>query len=256
MGALAESLRQRILTLDIERTAGLVHRFQQKESAFVPVSRWVRLPSLLCFAAKWYDRRTIEFHAAWDDVEAMVCRSWQLYDEADIVVGYNSVKFDNKFLRSAWLEYGLGRPSPWKNVDLYTVNRQTFGRESYSLNHLAQQLGIEGKSGHYDPKVADACMEGDRQAQREMRQYNKGDVRVTEACYIALRSWMSNHPHVNTTSGDEITCNVCGGRNVTRLPKPYRADAHEYAAYRCDDCQNIIKANHIRRVARTRGVPH
>lgn len=245
---------RRILVVDIERQAGLTHRFDQKGSQFVPVSRWTRLPSLLCFAAKWTNQRAVEFHAAWDDPAAMVEASWRLYDEADIVVGYNSVRFDNKWLRTEWRNAGMQPPRPWKDVDLYAVNRSLFGAESYSLAHLCKQLGLAGKSGHYDPVDADLCMEGDEPARKRMARYNKADVRITEAAYFALLPWISGHPHVAITS-NEATCNRCGSKDLQPVPTPYTAEVLEYPQMRCGNCGGISRArSHTRRIGRTKGV--
>jgi hypothetical protein len=245
----------RILVIDIERLAGLTYRFDQAGSTFIPVSRWKQLPAPLCFASKWIGQKRLEFHAAWDDPAAMVQRSWELYDQADIVVTYNGVKFDNKHLRSEWLLAGLPPPRPWKNVDLYTVNRAKFGFESKSLQHLCDRLGLPGKSGHYDPAMAERCMDGDLRSQMLMARYNRGDVRITEAVYWRLLPYIHNHPHVITLSGDEMRCNKCGSDDVAATPTPYRADKLEYPQFRCNKCQGLFRSgSHSRRFARTQGV--
>lgn len=242
---------RKIVTIDIERAAGLAHIFDQKTSGFIPASRWVRQPRTLCFAARWYGGKT-EFHAAWDDYDAMIRRAWEIYDQADIVVTYNGIRFDNRVLKSDWAALSMTPPATWKNVDLYAVNRATFGYSSNSLAHLCQQLGLPGKSGHYDPFMADACMAGDTKAQATMRRYNIGDVKITEQCYDALRPWIANHPHV-TTDRDKATCNACGSDRLERAGT-YLAQVMEYAQYRCSDCGALVRAAHVRRVARTRGV--
>jgi DNA-directed RNA polymerase subunit RPC12/RpoP len=184
----------------------------------------------------------------------MVRRAWEIYDEADIIVGYNTIRFDNRHLKSDWLVAGMSPPAPWKNVDLFTVNKATFGFESKSLQHLCDRLGLPGKSGHYDPAMAERCMAGSEIDQRKMRRYNVGDVKITETAYDALRPWIHNHPHISSNYGADITCNACGSSRLTPLPKPYRANVLEYAAYRCDQCGANVKAGMVRRVARTQGV--
>ena len=259
MGALADEVAkafptQRILIIDIERLPGSVPIFDQRTSGFIPVYRWTRLPSLLCFAAKWHGTRKIEFHAVWDDPAVMVQRSWELYNEADIVVTYNGVKFDNKHLKSEWLLAGLPPVRPFKNVDLFAVNKAHFGFESKSLQHLCDRLGLPGKSGHYDPAVAERCVNGDVKAQALMARYNRGDVRITEAAYDRLLPWIHNHPHVGTSAADQLMCNKCGSTDLEPQPVPYRANVIEYAQYRCRKCGGMMRAGHIRRVARTVGV--
>lgn len=246
--------QSKILILDIERQAGLAHIFDQKTSGFIPAGRWTRLPSLLCFAAKWHGRRKVEFYAAWDDREAMVQRAWELYDEAEVVVGYYSTGFDNKHLQTEWLLAGLPPPSPWKDVDLYRVNRATFGFESKSLNHLCQRLGLSTKRGHYDPMLADLCMDGDVKAQRKMATYNKGDVVITEQAYDRLRGWMPTHPHHLYARADEKpTCNQCWGDRLE-----YRgirlAQQISYSLFRCLDCGANVQGTRHARAAITRGV--
>ena len=258
MAALADAVSAantaRILVIDIERLPGMVPIFDQRTSGFIPVYKWTRLPSLLCFAAKWHGQRRIDFRSVWDDPAGMVQASWDLYDQADIVVTYNGIKFDNKHLRSEWLLAGLPPPRPWKNVDLFAVNKAKFGFESKSLQHLCDRLGLPGKSGHYDPAVAERCVNGDPKAQALMARYNRGDVRITEAAYDRMLPWIHNHPHVSTSAVDELRCNKCGTADVTALPTPYRAVVIEYAQYRCNKCGGVFRAGHVRRVARTMGV--
>lgn len=103
-----------ILILDIERLPGLAEVWDQK-TGFVPHHKFQRLPATICFAARRYGQPGQEFWADWDQGhEAMVRRSWELYDQADIVVTYNGIGFDNKHLRTDWELAGLGEPSPWK----------------------------------------------------------------------------------------------------------------------------------------------
>lgn len=253
MARLADLLNARILTIDIERLPGLAPVWDQK-TRFIPVSTWRRLPSLLCFAAKWYRDRSIQFEAVWGDGghEAMIRRSWDLYDQADVVVTYNGVKFDTPHLRSDWAVLGLPQPSSFKQVDLYQVNRRQLGFESKSLQHLCDRLGLPGKSGKYDLEGAEAAYNGDVKAQRRLERYNRGDVRITEQCYDALRPWITNHPHV-ASSATRLTCNRCGSTNLDGVGS-YLAVVHEYSEYRCRNCGGIVRAGHVWRVARTRGV--
>jgi len=243
----------KILVIDIERLPGLARAWDQK-TRFIHINNFTRLPSLLCFAAKWHGSRTTEFHAAWDDHDAMVRRAWELYDEADIVVTYNGVRFDNRHLKSEWLLAGFPPPRPWKDVDLFAVNRSTFGFESKSLQHLCYRLGLDLKSGHYDAVMAEKCMDGDATSQRTMKRYNIGDVKITEQAWLRLRGWMPGHPMPGgPVESGELSCNQCGGSDLERNGW-YRAAVQEYAAYRCRTCGANVRSGHIKRVSNTRGI--
>lgn len=252
--SLAERAKgDRILILDIERLPGLARIWDQKTN-FVPVSQWTRVPALLCFAAKWYSDKTVtEFHAAWDNPEAMVQRSWELYDQADIVVTYNGRAFDNKHLRSEWLLAGMSPPSPWKDVDLYHVNRSSFGFESRSLSHLCHRLGIEGKTaGGYDAITAEKAMEGDTKAQAAMKRYNAQDVRITQLCYDRIRPYLHGHPH-NPRSTDAKACNACWSERL-EVVGTTMAQQIVYQLLRCEDCGANVQGGRLHRAATTKGV--
>jgi hypothetical protein len=239
----------KILVIDMERLCGLARVWDQKTN-FVPATNFVRLPSTLCFAAKWYGAKTVEFHAAWDDYDAMVRRSWELYNEANVVVTYNGRRFDNAHFRGDWLKAGLAPPSPWKDVDLYQSNK--FGFTSRSLNHLCEILGLDVKSGRYSFDDAEACMDGDAKAQATMRRYNVGDVKITEQAYDRLRGHLPSHPHIGEIAGDELRCNQCGSASLERNGLT-RAVVIDYALYRCGDCGGNVKGTRHSRSAITKG---
>lgn len=240
----------KILVVDMERLCGLARVWDQK-TTFVSYANFVRHPMTLCFAAKFYGERTTEFHAAWDNgYDSMVKRSWEMYDEADIVVTYNGVRFDNAHFRGDWLKAGMPPPSPWKDVDLFTANK--FGLTSRSLNHLCQQLGLDVKSGKYSMDMAEACMDGDEKAQATMRKYNVGDVKITEQAYDRLRGFLPGHPHIGEIIADERRCNQCGSANLKRNGIT-RAVVIDYVLWRCADCGANVKGTKHSRQAVTRG---
>lgn len=246
--------QRRILYVDIERQAGLAHIFDQRTSGFIPASRWVRRPSMLCFSAKWRGTRKVEFYSAWEDPDEMLAASWRLYDEADHVVHFNGKRFDDKWFRTFWRDNGMPPPRPFKPIDLFQINKSLFGADSYSLAELCRSLGLPGKQGKYDPFEADACMEGDEAAQRRMERYSKQDTRILEPVHDRLLAWDSNHPHVAVT-GTEARCNRCGSTDLQPLPTPYTAVVLEYPMFRCGNCQGIVRGNaSTRRIANTRGV--
>ena len=238
----------RILILDFERLPGLRHVFDQKPT-YMPASKWLRLPSSLCFAAKWHGQRKVEFHAVWDDGgwDGMVRAHWALYDRADIIVTYFGTGADNKWARQDWLEADLPNPRPWKDVDLYRVNRAMFAFESGSLDHLTGRLNVARKTGRYDPHEAEAAYGGDETAQRALRRYNIGDVRATEAAFDKLRPRLgARMPHVGLWTGAERSCQVCGGTDFEPAGD-VPAATNVYAGYRCSGCGTLNRSNHRRR---------
>lgn len=252
--AAAENAGTKILVLDIERTAGLARIFDQR-TRFVHVSKWTQFPELLCFSAQWLGSDEMLFFSAWDDREEMLTASWDLLDRADILVTYNGCRADVPWLRQEWVTAGMTMPAPWKDVDLYKVNRSLFRWESMSLDHLCKRLGVETKSGHYDAEMADRCLAGDEEAQQLMREYNEGDVRATAAAYLRLLPFISNHPHIAALPADDPDarlCNRCGGE--LRAMGTYLAQQIRYVRYRCETCGGWMRGSRHSRAANVAGI--
>lgn len=241
----------KILTIDIERLPGLARVWEPK-TRYIAARNFVEWPRLLCWSARWYGQRRQMFASEWEDREAMIRRSWELYDEADIVVTYNGIRFDNKHLRTDWLTLGLEPPRPWKDVDLFAVVKQ-FGFESKSLDTVTRRLGRPGKATFYDMDGAQAAVNGDATAQRRLKRYNAGDVELTEWLYDRLRGWIPTHPFVGT-HGDEKVCPQCNSTDLRLEPTPYRAVVIDYALYRCKNCGGLVRAGWHARAASTRAV--
>jgi hypothetical protein len=249
--AKVQNTTAKILTIDIERLPGVAYVWEPK-TRYVAPRNFVKWPSLLCFAARWYGQKRPIFSATWDDHDAMVRKAWELYDEADVVVTYNGVRFDNKHLRSDWLLAGLTPPRPWKDIDLFAQVKQ-FGFESKSLDSVSRRLGRPGKQLHYDIDLAQRAAAGDRAAQREMRSYNIGDIELTEWLYDRLRGWLVTG-HIAKGQTDGKTCPNCGGNDLTLRKTTYRAIIIDYALFTCGNCGKHSRGGWQSRASEVMGV--
>lgn len=242
------------LLVDIERLPGSftadfwdLNAFKGRRIHPDSVTQW---PSTVCFSALWYGpipagQKRRSFHAVWDvGADAMHQKAFELYDLADIAVTYNGVGFDNKHLTSGWTERGMGRPSPWRDIDLLRVARQSQGWESKTLNSVCRRLGIEAKNDKYEVEVARAAVAGDKAAQRRIKAYNVNDSEIMVAVYERLLPYVKNHPHVAPTSGaHRPTCPRCGSIDVTRNGV-YSPSVYRYCAYKCNTCSGPFRTTY------------
>lgn len=257
----------KILTLDIERLPGratVKHRGLTISGDFWDLSGWKHTlgyrikpedveewPRTICLAWRWYGARKVEFSSEWDDGhEGMLRQAWDLYNEAQVVVGHNIDGFDTKKLKGEWNLYRLGRPSPFKSVDTLKVARSEFGYESNTLDSLLTRWGLQGKTDKYSIEMARAACAGDPRAQRKLRLYNQGDIRATENAYDFVRGWIPNHPHIGLLTGDEDCCGNCGGDLVQN--DWYRTAVTAYAQMHCTNCGAWFRKTHIKARVTTR----
>lgn len=244
----------RILTLDIERLQGEARikfwdlsDYKNRRIHASSVEEW---PRTICAAWRWYGSKKVGFAAEWDGREDMLRTVWDLYHQADIVVGHNLQSFDTKKLRSEWLLMGLTPPAPWKTVDTLKVARSVFGFESNTLASLTDRLGIATKTDHYDPRCAELAVAGDVKAQRRLKAYNRGDIAATEALMAVLLPWMPTFPHVGLWTGDDACCGHCGGE---LKPSGWaRTAVTAYAQYRCAECGAWYRRNDVKVRTKTR----
>lgn len=229
------------LMVDIERLPGSftadfwdLNAFKGRRIHPDLVSEW---PSTICFAAGWYGDKRTTFSSVWDDgADAMHEAAFALYDEADLVITYNGIGFDNRHFASGWTERGMGRPSLWKDIDLLRVARQSHGWESKTLDSVCKRLGVANKSDKYQVAVARAAVDGDKAAQRKLKKYNVNDVVILAAVYERLMPYVKGHPHVAPVTGASSNiCPRCASSDVTRNGS-YSPAVYVYAAWKCNTC--------------------
>ena len=179
----------KLLVIDIETMANLVWEWDVKPRPFfLDPKMIVKQKRTISFAAKWVGKREVEFRSEFHDGrEAMIRRAWELLDEADAVIGYNSKRFDTRHLNTEFAVEGLGRPSKYQHIDLLTTVRRDFVFGSNKLESVADRLGLGHKREHEGIALWLKTEAGDADAWRRMRLYNIQDVRLTEKLFKDLK---------------------------------------------------------------------
>lgn len=153
---------------------------------------------MLSFCCKWahsddvfyYDQR----HAKdiEDDYE-LVLKLWHFLNEADVVVGHNSKRFDTKKANSRFILNGLPKPSSFRQVDTLEIAKRQFGFTSAKLEYLTDNLCTTTKKSKHNKFPGHTlwveCMKGNLEAWEEMEAYNRDDVLSLEELYHILSSW-------------------------------------------------------------------
>lgn len=199
---------------------------------------------LLCVAAKFHDERRIHFHSEWEDGEkGMVKALHRLLDEADVVVGWNSDKFDLRWLASQFLKHGLSRPSPFTRVDLLKSVRRQVMLPSYKLDFVAQFLEVGKKIDTGGFELWRDVLNGCPKARAKMKRYNCHDTRLTEAVFDKLnaRGWVLGLP--NASIEDGICCPNPLCRSEKLQSRGYNiSKTRRYRRYKCIECGTWIQS--------------
>ena len=238
-----ESRPPKILIFDIETApikAFVYGIWQQNVNLKYIEKDWF----VFSFAAKWLDSDEIFYHDVSKEKnvenEKKVCKKiHKLLNEADIIVGHNSDKFDLKKLNTRFIKHNLSPIAKKQTIDTLKIARRYFSFTSNKLDFIAKFLGIEGK---YKSKKFDqselwmACYNQDQEAWKENKIYNEQDILVTEQVFNKLKTYdhsLNFQAYIQT-----IIC-VCGCKEFYKDGTAYTKTGI-FQRYRCTDCHKTF----------------
>lgn len=169
---------------------------------------------------------------------------WELLDQADIVIGQNSKRFDVKKINARFILQGYQPPSSFKQIDTLLIAKRQFGFTSNKLEYMTDKLCVKYKKlkhGKYPGmELWTECLKGNPEAWDEMELYNRYDVLSTEELYTILRPWDDTHPNFNLYSESlDITCK-CGSTKLRMNGYAYTG-LSKFQRYRCEDCGGEVR---------------
>lgn len=211
----------RVLLFDVESSPNIGYTWGRWEQNVI---EFIKERQIICFSWEWLDTGEHGTLALPDfpgykknrDSNADLIRALhKLFSKADVIVGHNLDRFDDRRANTDFLKHGLPPPPPHKTVDTLKISRSRFDFNGNRLADLASFFKVGSKVRHEGFPLWRKCMAGDMKAWATMKQYNRGDVRLLRPIYTRLRPWMKNHPNMAAYDRHE-GCPVCRGRMVRR----------------------------------------
>ena len=162
---------------------------------------------------------------------------WDLFNQADIIIGHNVDRFDVKKMNWRWIVNDFEPPMPYKTVDTLKELAKVAAPTSKSLDFVTKALNLNGKMKHRSGLFKE-CKAGDGNALRELRQYNEVDVTEGESLYLKLRPWMKSHPNMGLYYEDtEERCRNCGSTDLDYdREHPVRTSVNSFVCWTCKVC--------------------
>lgn len=242
--------KPKIVTIDIETSPNISYTWGLWQQN-VSLSQLIEASRVLCFAAKWHDKKTVEFYSEDNMSHAdMIRKAWEIFDEADIVVSYNGPAFDIKHLQREFVLAGMTPPSPFTNVDLLKTARQQFKFPSNKLDYVGQVMELGQKVKHAGFDLWIRVMSGEKKAWAEMKRYNVQDVRLTEALFDYLTPWIKGLPHAGIWAGERC-CAKCGGTELKHTGW-HHTKLSTYAKLQCQSCGGWNRLTTVKNKTTTR----
>lgn len=129
------------------------------------------------------------------------------YNRADMIIGQNNDRFDNKLINTRAAKYGFDVNVHVKSYDIIKQTRRLFKLPSYSMDYVTKFLGVTHKQSHEGLHMWDMIEDGNAEEQAEYLQkmvdYNVGDIVATEAMYYRIRKYSGHKVHFGVLGGRE-----------------------------------------------------
>lgn len=234
--------KPRILFIDIETFAN--HSRTWPGMYDLNVIKITKPWEIASFAYSWDQEKKIhcETRAGQRSDCALMRKLRNVLNEADVVVVQNGKKFDIKSWNTRMWKHEIPPYSPFKVVDTLVEGKRHFKLNSYSLDSMAEFLGVGRKLKHRGFDMWEECEANDPKAWREMVRYNKHDVFLMRGVYYKMLAWIDKHPNLATMAGKPNACPKCltigslhsKGFNYTQVAK--------FAKYHCQVCKGWCSA--------------
>tara|TARA_R110002012_G_scaffold61791_1_gene162109 strand:- start:371 stop:1312 length:942 start_codon:yes stop_codon:yes gene_type:complete len=164
-------------------------------------------PAIISISYKWLGEDVI--HAlTWDENHCdkkLMQDFLEEYNSADMVIGQNNDRFDNRWLNARAMKHNLDINVHIKSFDIMKQTKRLFRLPSYSMDYITKYLNVENKLTHEGLHMWDMIEDGNKSQQKEYLQkmvdYNVGDIVSTEAMYVRLRKYMGHKTHIGVIAG-------------------------------------------------------
>lgn len=198
---------------------------------YLPNDFLIEDPRLLCWGFKFEgdDTEVVDERIGH---EKMVRQLWDRLNEVDLLVSYNGISFDTPKVNSEFMKYGLGPPSPYKEIDLYRQIKRSAKFYSGKLDFVAERITGQRKVETGGFQLWKDVMAGDEAAWGLFRKYQQQDVDLLETLFEEVRPWIKMPHPISTTL---TACHNCGGMNLQRRGFSPTLMG-KYQRYQCQDC--------------------
>lgn len=237
----------KILIFDIE-TSPLISAHWGTWNINIHSPQLIRDWHILSYSCKWLYEEEIygdvltPDEAKIGDDKRIVKQLWEFIDHADIIIGYNSIKFDEKKMMTRFIQNGLNPPSPHKSIDLYRAVKNKFGFTYNKMDYVNQVLKIKMKLPNDGMELWLKAINGVKKALTAMLIYNKQDVEITEYLYSRLLKWIPNHPNIGLYFDDDrAVCHKCGSTDLHKTKGKLVTSASVFNVYKCNNCGSVSR---------------
>lgn len=230
---------------DIETSYNVVRSWNIGYDLTITHENIIKERAIICICYKWAGEKEVH-HFQWDkgDDKAMLKKFLEVLNSADEIIGHNSDRFDEKWMRTRCVYHRLPMMPTYQTIDTLKLAKSGFRFNSNRLDYLGKFLGFGGKieTGF---KLWEAIVEhNDQTAMDKMVKYCKGDVILLEKIYNVLNPYTKPRTHVGVRMGlDSCSCPNCGSDHTHISKDIISAQGIHKKQMTCNDCGKYFTAS-------------
>lgn len=230
----------KILLFDIECSMATAYTYGLYDQN-ISIENIIEHPRMIAFSAKWYGKKGTKFYSEYHHSrKEMLDEMHALLDEADVVIGYNSKKFDVKWVNSEFKVEGYLPPSPYKQLDMLAEVKKNFRFISNKLDYVSGRILGDGKHEYSmarmwrivnNPETDEKTLKREWNA---MKRYAIKDTNLLDPLLTDLLPWI-RMPHPVSESPDLALCHSCGSENLRKRGFALTLTG-KYQRFVCNEC--------------------
>lgn len=203
---------------------------------------------IICLAYKWLGDpkiHSLDWGLNKQDSSKMIEEFSKVVEQADIVLGYNSDRFDIRHINTQRLLSGKP-PIDWPTSDdVFKQIKRLFYLPSYRLDYISKLLTGSGKASVEFNDWIEIVEKKSRKALDKMIKYNKRDVLKLEEVYNLIKSFLKPKLHVGLFNNQhKFSCPRCGDpRSQSKGARTTLAG--KYQRRGCMSCGHTFKGARI-----------
>ncbi len=181
---------KRVLFYDLETSPNLVFSWRVGRDIQLGPENIVEERRIICVSYKWQGEDEIK-SISWDkgDDKKLVEKFAAIINSADIVIGQNNKRFDDKWIRTRAIYHGIPISAKFNSVDTLQMAKSGFLFNSNKLDYLNKFLGGKGKLETGFDLWKRILLDNDKEALSKMVTYCENDIKILEDVYNKLQKY-------------------------------------------------------------------
>lgn len=186
-------------------------------------------PKIISISWKWVGEDGVysdHWNIETQDDKEMLQRFLKDYNEADLVVGVNNNRFDNRWINARALKHGLDVNTFVRSLDIQKEAKRLLRLPSYALAYLAEYFNVPIKKMKTEGIIMwrkiqySEDLQERKEWMQKMIEYNIHDILATEGVYLRMLPVLDHIAHLGVAYGNgKYSCPHCGETDNIELFK-------------------------------------